>query len=108
MSIRLTLFVRKWNLNENMSYHHYTASRITGSNAVFPDEIIIEDDMVTYRKGQIVGYKETKINVAAIGCVSVKAGFLFADVIIETKGGMAIRARGFTRSDAREISSLLY
>ena len=92
-----------------MSYHHYTASRITGNgNAVFPDEIIIEDDIVTYRKGQIVGYKETKINVAAIGCVSVKAGLMFADVIIETKGGMAIRARGFTRSDARAISSLLY
>ena len=91
-----------------MSYHHYTASRITGSNAVFPDEIIIEDDCVTYRKGQIVGYKETKINVAAIGCVSVKAGLLFADVIIETKGGMTIRARGFTRSDASTICNLLY
>ena len=92
-----------------MSYHHYTASRITGNgNAVFPDEIIIEDDTVTYRKGQIVGYKETKINVAAIGCVSVKAGLLFADVIIETKGGMAIRARGFTRSDARAIARILY
>jgi len=92
-----------------MSYHHYTASRITGNgNIVFPDEIIIEDDCVTYRKGQIVGYKETKINVAAIGCVSVKAGLLFADVIIETKGGMAIRARGFTRSDARAIARILY
>lgn len=92
-----------------MSYHHYTASRITGNgNAVFPDEIIIEDDCVTYRKGQIFGYKETKINVAAIGCVSVKAGLLFADVVIETKGGMAIRARGFTRSDARAIASILY
>ena len=92
-----------------MSYHHYTACRVTGNgNAVFPDEIIIEDDTVTYRKGQIVGYKETKINVAAIGCVSVKAGLLFADVIIETKGGMAIRARGFTRSDARAIARILY
>ncbi len=77
-----------------MSYHHYTASRIAGNgNTVFPDEIIIEDDCVTYRKGQIVGYKETKINVAAIGCVSVKAGLLFADVIIETKGGLTIHAR---------------
>ena len=90
-------------------YHHYTACRVTGNgNIVFPDEIIIEDDCVTYRKGQIVGYKETKINVAAIGCVSVKAGLVFADVIIETKGGMAIRARGFTRSDASSISGILY
>lgn len=89
--------------------YFFTACRITGNgNAVFPDEIIIEDDCVIYRKGQIIGYKETKVNVAAIGCVSVKAGLLFADVIIETKGGMTIRARGFTRSDASEISRLLY
>ena len=89
--------------------YYFTACRITGNgNAVFPDEIIIEDDCVIYRKGQIIGYKETKVNVAAIGCVSVKAGLLFADVIIETKGGMTIRARGFTRSDASEISRLLY
>ena len=90
-------------------YHHYTACRVTGNgNIVFPDEIIIEDDCVTYRKGQIVGYKETKINVAAIGCVSVKVGLLFADVIMETKGGLTIRARGFTRSDASSISGILY
>ncbi len=89
--------------------YHFTASRITGNgNTVFPDEIIIDDDVVTYRKGQLIGYKETKINLAAIGCVSVEARLLFADVVIETKGGMTIRARGFTRSDASAISKLLY
>jgi hypothetical protein len=89
--------------------YHFTASRVTGNgNTVFPDEIIIDDDVVTYRKGQLIGYKETKINIAAIGCVSVEARLLFADVVIETKGGMTIRARGFTRSDASTISKLLY
>ncbi len=89
--------------------HHFTASRITGNgNTVFPDEIIIDDDVVTYRKGQLIGYKETKINIAAIGCVSVEAHLLFADVVIETKGGMTIRAKRFTRSDASAISKLLY
>ena len=92
-----------------MAYHHFTACRVTGAdNAVFPDEIIIKDDYVVYRKGQLVGYKETKISLASIGCVSVKAGLLFADVIIETKGGMTIRARGFTRGAASSISRLLY
>lgn len=89
--------------------YYFTANRITGAgNVVFPDEIIIDDDIVTYRKGQLVGYKETKINTAAIGCVSIKAGLLFADIIIETKGGMTIRARGFSRSDASTIRNLLY
>lgn len=87
---------------------YYSACRVTGaSNAVFPDEIIIDDDSVTYRKGQIVGYKETTISLASIGCVSIKAGLLFADVIIETKGGMTIRAKGFTRSDASSIARIL-
>jgi hypothetical protein len=92
-----------------MAYYHFTASRIPGNgNTVFPDEIIIDDDCLTYRKGQLVGYKKTKISLASIGCVSIKAGLVFSDVIIETKGGMVIRARGFTRSDASAISQLLY
>ena len=89
--------------------YHFTACRVTGNgNAVFPDQIIIHDDYLTYRKGQVVGYKETKVSLASVGCVSVKAGLMFADVIIETKGGMTIRARGFTRSDASTISRILY
>lgn len=91
-----------------MAYHHYTACRITGNgNTVFPDEIIIDGDCVIYRKGQLMGYKETRIRFEAIGCVSVKAGVLFADVIIETNGGLQIRARGFTRSDASSVVRLL-
>ena len=91
-----------------MAYHHYTACRVAGNgNTVFPDEIIIDDDCVIYRKGQLMGYKETKIRFGAIGCVSVEARLLFADVIIETNGGMKIRAKGFTRGDASSIARLL-
>lgn len=91
-----------------MAYHHFTACRVTGSdNVIFPDEIIIQDDYVTYRKGELLGYKETRIRLGAIGCVSVKAGVVFADVIIETNGGLQIRARGFTRSAASSIARLL-
>ena len=92
-----------------MSYYHFTASRVTGGNTVFPDEIIIDDEeqKLTYRKGQIIGYKETTLRFQAIGCASMNAGLLFSDVIIETNGGKTICAKGFTRSDAREIVDLL-
>lgn len=92
-----------------MSYYHFTASRVSGESAVFPDEIIIDTgaEKLTYRKGQIIGHKETTMRFGAIGCVSQKAGLLFSDVLIETNGGNVIRAKGFTRSDASYIVELL-
>ena len=92
-----------------MATYHFKASRVTGGNVVFPDEIIIDDEAktLTFRKGQLIGHKETKLRFQAIGCASMNAGLLFSDVIIETNGGMTIHATGFTRSDAKEIVSLL-
>lgn len=85
-------------------YYEFTASRVSGDgNAVFPDEIIIDDDCVIFRKPKLIGCKETKIRYRAIGSVSVDKHLFFADVIIETNGGQVIRANGFTRDDADEI-----
>ena len=90
-----------------MSYH-FSASRISGDgNSVFPDEIIIDEKSVTYRKQKVIGSKETKINFEAIGCVSIDKHVIFADIIIETRGGMSVRANGFSKSDAERILNLL-
>lgn len=86
----------------------FTASRVSGDgNAVFPDKLIITDEYVIYRKSRVIGYKETKIRLSAVGSVSVRQHLLFADIIIESKGGNMIEARGFSRSDARKIANLL-
>ena len=87
----------------------FSASRVTGGNAVFPDQLIIDDDAqkITFRKKKLIGYDETTIRFSAIGSVSRSAGLLFCDVTIETNGGVTILANGFTRSDANEIVSLL-
>lgn len=88
--------------------YEFTASRVSGDgNAVFPDEIIIDDDCVTYRKPRVIGSKEIKVRYKAIGSVSLDKHILFADVIIETNGGQIIRAKGFTRDDAEEILELI-
>ena len=88
--------------------YEYTASRVSGDgNAVFPNKLIITDEYVIYRKARVIGYKETKIRLSAVGSVSVQQHLLFADIIIESKGGNVIEARGFSRSDAREIADLL-
>ena len=89
--------------------YHFEASRVTGGNVVFPDQIIIdvENQTLTYRKKKLIGYEDTQLRFSAIGCVSRTAGLLFCDVIIETNGGRTILANGFTRSDAEKIVKLL-
>ncbi len=88
--------------------YEFTASRVSGDgNAVFPDKLIITYEYVIYRKSRVIGYKETKIRLSAVGSVSVRQHLLFADIIIESKGGNMIEARGFSRSDARKIANLL-
>ena len=93
----------------NTMKHTFSATRVTGGNVVFPDQLIIGDStqMVTYRKKKLIVYDETTIRFSAIGSVSRSAGLLFCDVTIETNGGVTILANGFTRSDANEIVKLL-
>lgn len=89
--------------------HTFSASRVTGGNALFPDQLVIDEDTqkVTFRKKKLIGYDETTIRFSAIGSVTRSAGLIFCDVTIETNGGVTILANGFTRSDANEIVSLL-
>lgn len=93
-----------------MARYEFTASRVSGDgNAVFPDKLIIDDDeeVVVHRKAKLIGSKETKIRFGAIASVMCDKHVLFADIIIETRGGREIAARGFTREDANRIKALL-
>ena len=97
-------------LSEGNMIHKFTACRVSGDgNAVFPDEIIIDDEeeVVTFRKPRLIGCNESRVRFGAIGSVTVQKHLLFADICIETRGGREIVAHGFTRSDAEEIAKLL-
>ncbi|MCI7430789.1 MAG: PH domain-containing protein [Bacteroidales bacterium] len=89
-----------------MSYQ-FKASHITSGNMLFPDKLEIDDEKVTFYKAKLIGHESTVIQRSAIGSVSLNAGLLFADIIIETKGGQRTIANGFTRSDAKRIQQLL-
>ena len=89
-----------------MSYQ-FKASHITSGNMLFPDKLEIDDEKVTFYKAKLIGHESTVIQRSAIGSVSLNAGVLFADIIIETKGGQRTVANGFTRSDAKRIQQLL-
>lgn len=86
----------------------FIASRISsGENVVFPDKIDIDAGKVVFYKGTVVGYKSIVIQRHKIASVRVGAGLFFSDVIIESTGGGSIVARGFTKSDAKEIMRLI-
>lgn len=63
--------------------------------------------MVIHRKPKLIGCKETQIRFGAIASIQVDKHILFADIIIETRGGREIVARGFVRDDADYIKDLL-
>lgn len=90
--------------------YEFSASRVSGDgNAVFPDEIIIDDEeeVLIYRKPRLIGCKESKVRFGAIGSVTIQKGILFADIYIETRGGREIVAKGFSYSDAESIASII-
>lgn len=93
-----------------MSRYEFEASRVSGNgNTIFPDEIIIDDveEVLIHRKPRLIGSKETKVRFGAIASIEIDKHILFADIVIETRGGRTIVARGFTRDDADEIKQLL-
>lgn len=93
-----------------MSYYIFEACRVSGDgNAIFPGEIIIDDEeeVLIYRKPKLIGAKETRVKFGAISSITIYKHILFADIIIETKGGREITAQGFSREDADRIKHIV-
>jgi hypothetical protein len=85
----------------------FTAHRLSGDNAIFPDRIEINTMNVTYYKGNVLGYQSSVIARNNIASVHIGSGLIFADVVIETIGGKNVTAKGFKKADAQTIIGLL-
>lgn len=86
----------------------YEASRLSGNdNAIFPDKLEIDAVNITYYKGTLIGYRKTIIARTNVASVHIASGLLFADIVIETTGGLTVRAQGFWKKDAREVVEML-
>lgn len=86
----------------------FIASRVSSDqNVLYPDMLKIEDQYVVYYKGYVLGYKTIYIARDQIASVSLSSGLFFADVVIASKGGEWIRARGFSKGKAKEILHML-
>ena len=76
------------------------ASRITGSNRVFPSEIRVYDDRVEEHKPGPLRQRNQGIRFNQVAQVSIRRGIPWATLTIESTGGHMISVGGLSRSDA--------
>jgi len=71
-----------------MSEHRvWQSSRWTAGNLVFPDRLRLEDDHAVYEKNGLFKRSRETIRFDQISSVSIRRGWFFAYLMIETTGG---------------------
>lgn len=96
------------NLARNRSFTKeapvFRGSRWTGGNHIWPTQVAVFANRVVRYTPRLFGHFEETIGIEQVASVSVNAGILFGDVIIETTGGsQPIRCSGHRKHDAEEI-----
>jgi hypothetical protein len=82
----------------------FRASRWTRGNRIWPTQVAVFTNRVVRWSPRLFGHFEETIATEQVASVSVDAGLVFGDVIIETTGGsQPIRCHGHRRRDAEEI-----
>jgi len=96
------------NLARNRSFTKeapvFRGSRWTKGNRIWPTQVAVLSNRVVRYTPRLFGHFEETIAIEQVASVSVDAGVLFGDVIIETTGGsQPIRCHGHRKHDAEEI-----
>jgi hypothetical protein len=83
---------------------HFTSSRFTSGNLLFPDSISVDTDGVHYEKRGLLRSNEEVVNFRHIASVRVRTGIFFSTLQIETAGGsQPIVINGLGKADARAV-----
>jgi hypothetical protein len=96
------------NLARNRSFTKevpvFRGSRWTTGNRIWPTQVAVFANRAVRYTPRLFGHFEETIGIEQVASVSVDAGMLFGDVIIETTGGsQPIRCHGHRKHDAEEI-----
>jgi hypothetical protein len=84
----------------------FAASRWTSGNHVFPTQVAVYPAKVVRYTPRWFGHDEQTITVDQIASVQIKAGMMFADVVIDTTGGSPpIVCHGYWKGDAEGIQA---
>jgi hypothetical protein len=86
----------------------FRASRWSKGNHLFPTQVAVARTSVVHFTPQWVGKLEHTIHVAHVASVRIDTKLLFADVFIETSGGVSpISCYGHHKKDAIRIKELI-
>jgi hypothetical protein len=86
----------------------FRASRWAQGSRLWPTQVAVFPSRVVRYTPRLLGHFEETIAISQVASVSVDAGVLFSDVIIETTGGsQPIRCHGHRKRDAEEIRRLI-
>lgn len=86
----------------------FFASRLTAGNFLFPARIEVSLERVAQIRTSLVGSEEESIAMSKVASVSIKSGFLWSRVRIDSTGGSnPIISEGHRNADAQEIRRLI-
>jgi hypothetical protein len=86
----------------------FRASRWSKGNHLFPTQVRVTPTSVVHYTPQWIGRLEHTIHIAHVASVRIDTKLLFADVFIETSGGVSpISCYGHHKQDAVRIKELI-
>ncbi len=86
----------------------FRASRWSPGNRIFPTQVMVSPTSVVHFTPQWIGKLEHTIHVAHVASVRIDTHLFFADVFIETSGGVSpISCYGHHKKDAVRIKELI-
>jgi hypothetical protein len=86
----------------------FTASRLTSGNFLFPARIEVSLERVSQIRPSFVGSEEESIAISKVASVSIKTGFLWSQVRIDSTGGTnPILSHGYRKADAQAMRGLI-
>jgi hypothetical protein len=95
--------------SEEVSFglHEYTSSLLFGGSAVFPENLSIDDQKVTWEKRSLFSKNSKYIQIKNITSVHINTSLTGASISIHSNGFGIIHASNFRNSDVKEIKSLI-
>ncbi len=88
--------------------HEFKSSITRGGDAIFPEHIYVDDNEVTWEKKTGVFSKDSKtIPIKNITQIDIETSLIGAKIKIRSKGFGFIQGENFTKSDVKEMKSLI-